>query len=59
MRQIKSYEGIFQAMRALTINKILKTRILIQGLGGGRISASGWVFPFLSLNGKQQEAETS
>ena len=50
MRQIKSYEDVFQAMRALTINKIPKTRILIQDLGGGRADFSlrlGLPFPVL------------
>ena len=28
MQQIESYDGMFQAIRALTIHKILKTRIL-------------------------------
>ena len=30
MRQIKSYDDMFQAIRALTVHKILKIRILSQ-----------------------------
>ena len=30
MRQIKSYDGMFQAIKALTAHKILKIRILSQ-----------------------------